>query len=39
MTGNSDTVLGRIIVCSEFLKATIGFGYSMVAIINMLNAQ
>lgn len=31
--GNSDTVMGRIIVCAGFLPATIGFGYSMVEII------
>lgn len=34
--GNSDTVMGRIIVCSGFLPATIGFGYSMIAILNAL---
>ncbi|SFM32801.1 hypothetical protein [Marinobacter zhejiangensis] len=31
--GNSDTVLGRAMVCIGFLPATIGFGYIMVAII------
>lgn len=34
--GNSDTVMGRIIVCAGFLPATIGFGYSMIAILNAL---
>jgi hypothetical protein len=34
--GNSDTVLGRVIVCAGFLPATIGFGYSMVAILKAL---
>lgn len=34
--GNSDTVMGRIIICAGFLPATIGFGYSMIAILNAL---
>lgn len=34
--GNSDTVMGRVIVCAGFLPATIGFGYSMIAILNAL---
>lgn len=34
--GNSETLLGKIMVCSGFLPATIGFGYTMVAIINAL---
>jgi len=34
--GNSDTVLGRIIVCACFLPATIGFGYIMIAVLNKL---
>jgi hypothetical protein len=34
--GNSDTVIGKIIVCAGFLPATIGFGYSMTAILQAL---
>lgn len=36
--GNSDTVLGRVMVCAGFLPATIGFGYIMIAVIDSLIA-
>lgn len=31
--GNSDTFFGKLMVCTGFLPATIGFGYAMIAII------
>lgn len=31
--GNSDTVLGRVMVCLGFLPTTIGFGYAMIIIL------
>lgn len=34
--GNSDTVLGRVMVCAGFLPATIGFAYIMIAVLNKL---
>lgn len=34
--GNSDTLGGKIMVCVGFLPATIGFGYSMIAILAAL---
>lgn len=34
--GNSDTVIGRIMVCAGFLPATIGFGYIMIVVLNKL---
>jgi len=34
--GNSDTLAGKVMVCVGFLPATIGFGYSMIAIIMAL---
>ena len=35
-TGQSDTVAGKILVCSGFLPATIGFGYASFAILATL---
>ena len=32
--GQSDTFGGKLIVCLGFVPATIGFGYTMIAIIN-----
>lgn len=34
--GNSDTFLGKLMVCVGFLPATIGFGYSMFAVLQVL---
>ncbi len=34
--GQSETMIGRIAVCSGFLPATIGFAYSMCVIIKAL---
>jgi len=34
--GNSDTLSGKVMVCAGFLPATIGFGYSMIAILAAL---
>ena len=35
-TGQSDTLAGKILVCSGFLPATIGFGYASYAILATL---
>lgn len=35
-TGQSDTLAGKILVCSGFLPATIGFGYASFAILATL---
>lgn len=35
-TGQSDTLAGKIMVCSGFLPATIGFGYASFAILAAL---
>jgi len=35
-TGQSDTLAGKILVCSGFLPATIGFGYASYAILTTL---
>lgn len=32
--GQSETLIGKVVVCSGFLPATIGFAYAMLAIIN-----
>jgi len=34
--GQSDTLLGKIVVCVTFLPTTIGFGYTMCAVIAIL---
>lgn len=35
-TGQADTLAGKILVCSGFLPATIGFGYASFAILGKL---
>lgn len=35
-TGQAETLAGKILVCSGFLPATIGFGYASVAILSTL---
>lgn len=34
--GQSDTVVGKIIVCAAFLPTTIGFGYIMIEVMSTL---